>query len=88
MTIERGHDRRHEAVESLPGDGTDPLEKYRVIRGELTLHDARLGTRPEILVVSKCELPGAAAVRDALAAATGRVPSRASWSVSSPRITR
>ncbi len=59
-------------VEPAPVDGTDPLENYRTIRAELVLHDPRLGERPEILVVSKCELPGAADVRQTLAAATGR----------------
>jgi len=54
-------------VESSPADGTDPLENYRVIREELTQYDARLGERPEIVAVTKAELPDAAAVRDALA---------------------
>jgi GTP-binding protein len=35
-------------------------------------YDADLGQRPEILVVSKCELPEAEAVREALAGAAGR----------------
>lgn len=59
-------------VEPCPMDGTDPLANYRAIREELVLYDATLGTRPEIVVVSKCELPGAGAVRDELAAALGR----------------
>lgn len=47
-------------VEPAPVDGSQPLDNYRVIRGELEQHDARLGERPEIVVVTKCELPDAA----------------------------
>lgn len=54
-------------VEPSPADGTDPLENYRVIREELTQYDAKLGDRPEIVAVTKAELPDAAAVREALA---------------------
>ncbi|HZN33928.1 MAG TPA: GTPase ObgE [Pirellulaceae bacterium] len=59
-------------VEPLPADGSDPLVNYRVIRDELTQYDARLAQRPEILVVSKAELPGAADLREQLAAASGQ----------------
>jgi GTP-binding protein len=59
-------------VEPCPLDGSDPLTNYHSIRDELVRYDAALGTRPEIVVVSKSELPGAAAVREALAAALGR----------------
>ena len=59
-------------VEPLPADGSDPLDNYRVIRGELAQYDAKLAERPEILVVSKAELPGAAEVREQLAAASGQ----------------
>jgi len=59
-------------VEPCPVDGGDPVANYRAIREELVLHDPRLGERPEIVVVSKCELPGAGAVREALAAAISR----------------
>jgi GTP-binding protein len=38
----------------------------------LVRYDAALGERPEIVVVSKCELPGAEEVRQALARAIGR----------------
>jgi GTP-binding protein len=54
-------------VEPMPADGTDPLDNYRVIREELTQYDAKLGERPEIIVVSKAELPGAEEVRAAIA---------------------
>jgi GTP-binding protein len=59
-------------VEPSPIDGTDPLANYRTIRNELTQFDARLGERPEILVVTKSELPEAEETRAALAAETGR----------------
>ena len=52
-------------------DGTDPLANYRAIREELVLHDASLGQRPEIVVVSKAELPGAEEVRARLAGELG-----------------
>ena len=59
-------------VEPQPLDGTDPLANYRAIRDELVRYDARLGERPEIVVVSKCELPFAEDVRARLAEAIGR----------------
>jgi GTPase len=58
-------------VEPTPTDGSDPLENYRTIRGELEQYNAELTTRPEIIVVTKCELPDAAAVREQLIAETG-----------------
>jgi GTP-binding protein len=59
-------------VEPLPVDGSDPLENYRVIRSELAQYDERLAQRPEIVVVSKCELPGAPEVAQRLAAECSR----------------
>ncbi len=59
-------------VEPSPVDGSDPLQNYATIRDEIGQYDERLASRPEIVVVSKCELPGAAKIRDALAAETGR----------------
>jgi GTP-binding protein len=59
-------------VEPAPMDGTDPLANYLTIREELARYDPKLGDRPEILIVSKCELPGAENVRRALAEETGR----------------
>ena len=46
-------------VEPDPLDQTDPLENYRQIREELKAYDPVLLERPEIIVVSKAELPGA-----------------------------
>jgi len=59
-------------VEPLPADGSDPVENYHTIRDELRQYDDRLAERPEILVVSKAELPGAEEVQGAIAAASGR----------------
>jgi GTP-binding protein len=59
-------------VEPQPVDGSDPLANYRAIREELTLYDRLLGERPEIVVMSKCELPDAEEVRSRLAREIGR----------------
>jgi GTP-binding protein len=59
-------------VEPLPADGSDPVENYRAIRRELAEYGHGLAERPEILTVSKAELPGAAEVRERLAEASGR----------------
>lgn len=53
-------------VEPSPIDGSDPLENYRVIRSELEQYSQELSERPEIVVVSKAELPGAADFRNTL----------------------
>ena len=55
-------------VEPTPIDETDPIGNYRAIRHELERHSKSLGERPEIVVVTKGELPGADAVRDSLQA--------------------
>jgi len=51
-------------VEPTPMDQTDPLENYKQIRDELRLYDLQLEKRPEIIVVTKCELPDAEAVAE------------------------
>jgi GTP-binding protein len=61
-------------VEPMPTDGSDPVANYRTIRQELAQHDERLTSRPEIVVVSKSELPGAEEVRARLSADTGCEP--------------
>lgn len=58
-------------VEPLPADGSDPVANYRQIRQELRLYDESLAVRPETVVVSKAELPGAEEVRERLAVETG-----------------
>ena len=59
-------------VEPMPYDDTEPLANYRTIRDELLQYNAQLGDRPEVVAVTKAELPGAIEVRDALAAELGR----------------
>jgi len=59
-------------IEPTPMDGTDPIENYKAIRDELAQYDEALTTRPEILVVSKAELPEAQDVKAALEELTGR----------------
>ena len=59
-------------VEPIPADGSDPLANYQVVRGELEQYDDELARRPEIVALSKAELPGAAEVRDELARELGR----------------
>jgi GTP-binding protein len=59
-------------VEPLPADESNPVENYHVIREELTQYDEQLAQRPEIIVVSKAELPGAVELKDELEAASGR----------------
>jgi GTP-binding protein len=58
-------------VEPMPVDGSDPVANYRIIRSELELYSTELGVRPEIVVVTKSELPGAEEVRAQLAAEIG-----------------
>lgn len=58
-------------VEPSPVDGSDPLENYRAIRNELRQYDVDLASRPELLAVSKGELPDAEEVRQRLAEETG-----------------
>jgi GTP-binding protein len=59
-------------VEPAPLDGSDPVANYQAIRHELTMHKQSLGERPEIVAVTKAELPGAEAIQQRLSAALGR----------------
>lgn len=59
-------------VEPMPMDQTDPVENYQSIRHELEEYNPQLKSRPEIVAVTKSELPGAADVAAELAAATGK----------------
>lgn len=59
-------------VEPAPMDQTDPIENYRQIREEMRLYDPTLMERPEIVVVTKCELPDAEAVAELLAEELGQ----------------
>jgi GTP-binding protein len=58
-------------VEPEPADGSDPLDNYRTIRAELERHDPELGRRPEILVVTKADLPASDETQKRLTELTG-----------------
>ena len=59
-------------VEPLPTDGTEPLANYNTIRNELRQYAEEFRIAPEIVVLTKCELPGADEVRRQLTEALGR----------------
>jgi len=59
-------------VEPEPLDGTDTVHNYHAIRDELVQYDESLGRRPEIVAVSKADLPNAQTVRQQLADELGR----------------
>jgi GTP-binding protein len=59
-------------VEPAPADGNDPLHNYRVVRRELELHSRALAEKPEVVAVSKAELPGSEDVRARLERELGR----------------
>src|SRR4051794_5562933 len=54
-------------VEAVPGDGSDPVANYRTIRHELELYSPTLAQRPEVLVVTKMDLTGAAEASERIA---------------------
>lgn len=58
-------------IEPMPMDQTDPIENYKSIRHELEEYNEQLKTRPEIIVVTKSELPGASDVASELALESG-----------------
>lgn len=59
-------------IEPMPMDQTNPVENYRSIRFELEHYNERLRTRPEIIVLTKSELPGAGDVAKQLETETGK----------------
>jgi GTP-binding protein len=59
-------------VEPQPTDGTEPVANYRAIRAELGLYDPELVQRPEVVVVSKADLPEGAELQQRLSAELGR----------------
>jgi GTP-binding protein len=58
-------------VEPAPMDQTDPIENYHQIREELRLYDPSLAQRPELVVITKCELPDAPAAAELLSESLG-----------------
>jgi len=59
-------------IEPAPMDFSDPLDNYAQIREELRLHDASLAERPEIICVTKAELPDAETCAELLREVTGK----------------
>ena len=59
-------------IEAVPIDGSDPVENYRTIRGELERYSSALAERPELVVVTKMDLTGARESAERIAAALGR----------------
>ena len=58
-------------VEPQPMDGTDPLDNFKAITAELSQYNEQLGQRPQLVAVTKAEIPGAEEVHAQLAALTG-----------------
>jgi GTPase len=59
-------------VEPSPMDQSDPIENYKTIRSELAHYSQELAERPEIVVVTKAELPDAADIHESLSEELGR----------------
>jgi len=59
-------------VEPMPMDGSDPIANYDTVRGEFALYnDAALLARPEIVCLTKRELPGSDEVQRKLSEHVG-----------------
>jgi GTP-binding protein len=58
-------------VEPMPADGSVPWTNYEVVQDELKQYDVELSSRPEVVAVTKCELPEAAAVHEQFVAKLG-----------------
>jgi len=59
-------------VEPMPMDQTDPIANYHAIRKELAEYSSDLAARPEILAITKAELPDAEIVHEMLCDNLGR----------------
>jgi GTPase len=59
-------------VDAVPADGSDPVANHRTIRQELEHYSPALVHRPELVVVTKMDLTGAAEARARIADALGR----------------
>ena len=59
-------------VEPMPMDQSDPIENYHAIRRELSDYSDELAKRPELLAISKAELPDAAGIHEMLCENLGR----------------
>jgi GTPase len=59
-------------VEPMPADQSDPIANYHAIRKELSDYSEELAQRPEILAVTKAELPDARSIHHSLCDNLGR----------------
>jgi GTP-binding protein len=59
-------------VEPMPMDQTDPIANYHAIRKELADYSDELAKRPEILAITKSELPDAKAIHEMMCENLGR----------------
>ncbi len=59
-------------VEPMPMDQTDPIENYHTIRKELGDYSSELAERPEILAITKAELPDAQMIHQMMCENLGR----------------
>lgn len=59
-------------VEPMPMDQSDPIANYKAIRHELEQYSEELATRPEIIAVTKSELPVAESIHQQLCQEIGR----------------
>jgi GTP-binding protein len=59
-------------VGARPMGGPPPAEAWRTVRRELELYDAELAARPEIVLLTRCDLPGWEEDRQELERACGR----------------
>jgi GTP-binding protein len=53
-------------IECVPSNGSRPIDNYRTVRRELELYRAELSQKPEIVVLSKCDLTDTAAIASEL----------------------
>jgi len=54
-------------IEPFPADGSDPMQNYKTVRHELDMYSNDLAKKPEVVAITKSELPGSDAVRERLA---------------------
>jgi GTPase len=54
-------------LDAMPIDGSDPVASYRTIRQELEYYSPALANRPELLVITKLDVTGAAEAAERIA---------------------
>lgn len=58
-------------IECMAMDGQSPTDRYQMIRNELLLYRVELTAKPEIVVLSKCDVTDAEPIRSELSAQMG-----------------